>query len=76
MAGPLTPDFYRYEWHPLSGVRLDGELVVAEWADGAGRSRNVSTVGLAARAVTILEAMNYQVLGPEAVRDKLHLTKH
>ncbi|MCY3578353.1 MAG: TauD/TfdA family dioxygenase [bacterium] len=35
MAGPLTPDFYRYEWHPLSGVRLDGEFVVAEWADGA-----------------------------------------
>ena len=35
MAGPLTPDFYRYEWHPLSGVRLDGEFVVAAWADGA-----------------------------------------
>ncbi|WP_420639558.1 TauD/TfdA family dioxygenase [Candidatus Poriferisocius sp.] len=35
MAGPLTPDFYRYEWHPLSGVRLDGEFVVAGWADGA-----------------------------------------
>ena len=35
MAGPLTPDFYRYEWHSLSGVRLDGEFVVAEWADGA-----------------------------------------
>ena len=35
MAGPLTPDFYRYEWHPLSGVRLDGEFVVAQWADGA-----------------------------------------
>ena len=35
MAGPLTPDFYRYEWQPLSGVRLDGEFVVAEWADGA-----------------------------------------
>ena len=35
MAGPLTPDFYRYEWHSLSGVRLEGEFVVAEWADGA-----------------------------------------
>ena len=35
MAGPLTPDFYRYEWHSLSSVRLDGEFVVVEWADGA-----------------------------------------
>ena len=35
MAGPLTPDFYRYEWHSLSGVRLDGEFVTAEWPDGA-----------------------------------------
>ena len=35
MAGPLTPDFYRYEWHSLGSVRLDGEFVVVEWADGA-----------------------------------------
>ena len=41
MAGPLTPDFYRYEWHPLSGVRLDGEFVVA--AFGLTRLTSLST---------------------------------
>lgn len=35
MVGPLTPDFYRYEWHLLSSARLDGEFVVVQWPDGA-----------------------------------------
>lgn len=33
-AEPLTPDFYRYPWHPLCAADLDGELVRARWADG------------------------------------------
>ena len=40
------------------------------------RGQLATNADLVARAVTILEAMNYEVLGPEAVRDKLHLTKH
>ncbi|WP_419924417.1 3-keto-5-aminohexanoate cleavage protein [Candidatus Poriferisocius sp.] len=40
------------------------------------RGQLATNADLVARAATILEAMNYQVLGPEAVRDKLHLTKH
>ncbi len=40
------------------------------------RGTLATNADLVARAVVILEAMNYQVLGPEAVRDKLHLTKH
>lgn len=32
--------------------------------------------GLVERAVTILEAQNYNVLGPEQVRDNLKLTRH
>ena len=40
------------------------------------RGQLATNADLVARAVTILEAMNYEVLGPEAVRDKLYLTKH
>ena len=40
------------------------------------RGQLATNADLVARAVTILEAMNYEVLGPEAVRDKLRLTKH
>ena len=40
------------------------------------RGQLATNADLVARAVTILEAMNYQVLGPEQVREKLHLTKH
>ncbi|MYH95204.1 MAG: 3-keto-5-aminohexanoate cleavage protein [Acidimicrobiia bacterium] len=40
------------------------------------RGQLATNAALVARAVTILESMNYQVLGPEPVRDKLHLTKH
>ncbi len=40
------------------------------------RGQLATNADLVARAVTILESMNYEVLGPEAVRDKLHLTKH
>ena len=40
------------------------------------RGQLATNADLVARAVTILEAMNYEVLSPEAVRDKLHLTKH
>ena len=40
-----------------------------------GRGRLATNADLTARAVTILEAMNYEVLGPGAVRDKLHLIK-
>ncbi len=40
------------------------------------RGTLATNADLVARAVTILESMNYEVLGPEAVRDKLHLTKH
>ena len=40
------------------------------------RGQLATNADLVSRAVTILEAMNYEVLGPEAVRDKLHLTKH
>ena len=39
------------------------------------RGQLATNADLVARAVTILEAMNYEVLAPEAVRDKLHLTK-
>jgi uncharacterized protein (DUF849 family) len=34
-----------------------------------------SNAQLVERAVTILEAMNVRVLGPDEVRDKLHLKK-
>ncbi|MCY3578352.1 MAG: 3-keto-5-aminohexanoate cleavage protein [bacterium] len=40
------------------------------------RGTLATNADLVARAVTILEAMNYDVLSPEAVREKLHLTKH
>lgn len=40
-----------------------------------GRGRLASNAELVARAVTILEAMGVNVLGPEAVRDKLELTR-
>ena len=40
------------------------------------RGQLATNADLVTRATTILESMNYQVLGPEAVRDKLHLTKH
>ena len=40
------------------------------------RGQLATNADLVTRAVTILNSMNYQVLGPEAVRDKLHLTKH
>ncbi len=40
------------------------------------RGQLATNAALVTRAVTILESMNYEVLGPEAVRDKLHLTKH
>ncbi len=40
------------------------------------RGQLASNADLVARAVTILEAMNYEVLTPEATREKLHLTKH
>ncbi len=40
------------------------------------RGQLATNAELVTRAVTILEAMNYEVLGPEAVRDKLHLVKH
>ena len=40
------------------------------------RGQLATNADLVTRAVTILESMNYQVLGPEAVREKLHLTKH
>lgn len=40
------------------------------------RGQLATNADLAARAVTILESMNYDVLSPAAVRDKLHLTKH
>ena len=40
------------------------------------RGQLATNADLVARAVTILNSMNYQVLGPEAVREKLHLTKH
>ncbi len=40
------------------------------------RGKLATNAALVARAVTILNSMNYEVLSPEAVRDKLHLTKH
>ena len=40
------------------------------------RGQLATNADLVARAAAILEAMNYEMLGPEAVRDKLHLTKH
>ena len=40
------------------------------------RGQLATNAALVTRAVTILESMNYEVLSPEAVRDKLHLTKH
>ena len=40
------------------------------------RGQLATNADLVTRAVTILESMNYEVLSPEAVRDKLHLTKH
>ncbi len=40
------------------------------------RGQLATNAALVARATTILESMNYEVLPPEAVREKLHLTKH
>ena len=40
------------------------------------RGQLATNGALVARATTILESMNYEVLPPEAVREKLHLTKH
>ena len=40
------------------------------------RGQLATNADLVARATTILESMNYEVLPPEAVREKLHLTKH
>jgi uncharacterized protein (DUF849 family) len=40
------------------------------------RGQLATNAALVTRAVTILEAMNYEVIGPEAVRERLHLTKH
>ncbi len=40
------------------------------------RGRLANNADLVGRAVTIVEAMNFEVLGPEAVREKLSLTKH
>ena len=40
------------------------------------RGQLATNADLVIRAATILESMNYEVLGPEAVRDKLHLVKH
>ena len=40
------------------------------------RGQLATNAALVSRAVTILESMNYEVLGPEATREKLHLTKH
>ena len=40
------------------------------------RGQLATNADLVARAATILKSMNYEVLGPEAVRDKLHLVKH
>ncbi len=40
------------------------------------RGQLATNADLVTRAVTILESMNYEVLGPEQVREKLHLTKH
>jgi len=40
------------------------------------RGQLASNADLVSRAVTILEGMNVGVLGPEAVRDELRLTKH
>lgn len=34
-SGPLTPDFYSYEWLTPSSVETDGDDVVLKWADGA-----------------------------------------
>jgi gamma-butyrobetaine dioxygenase len=31
---PITPDFYRYEWHPLAGTSLRDGYVDVVWADG------------------------------------------
>jgi gamma-butyrobetaine dioxygenase len=31
---PLTPDFYRYRWAPLTSATIDGRFVVVEWPDG------------------------------------------
>ena len=40
------------------------------------RGTLATNADLVTRAKTILQSMNYEVLTPEAVRDKLHLTKH
>ena len=40
------------------------------------RGRLATNAGLVERAVTILESMNVQVLGPTEVRDRLELTRH
>ncbi len=31
---PATPDFYEYQWAPITGAELAGEFVVMTWADG------------------------------------------
>ncbi len=40
------------------------------------RGQLATNAALVARAVTILESMNYEVLSPEATREKLHLKEH
>ncbi len=40
------------------------------------RGQLATNADLVTRAATILESMNYEVLPPEAVREKLHLVKH
>lgn len=33
--GPLTPDFYRYRWEPITSASLDDRFIELSWADGA-----------------------------------------
>ena len=40
------------------------------------RGELASNADLVSRAVTILENMNVNIIGPDAVRKKLQLTKH
>ena len=40
------------------------------------RGRLATNAELTARAKQILEAMNYRLIGPEEVRDRLELTRH
>jgi gamma-butyrobetaine dioxygenase len=31
---PSTPDYYRYDWHPLQAASLQDHIVTVTWADG------------------------------------------